>query len=142
MDCVAEGGGLHGNQRLMLGLYACFGAVLALATGKLPVLAVSVSSPLFAWIALEACAARTGRPNPRWALLAAVFWLSLLGSLAVNVIWGDLGSLGRQELALLGRYAFWLVVFVTTAAVTAHASWTPSLCAALAAVAVALGVLR
>ena len=133
---------MPGNQRLMFGLFVCLGAALALATSKLPVVAVSLSAPLFAWIALEACATRTASLAPRWGVLAAAFWLSLLGSLALNVIYGDLGLLGERELALLLRFGFWLTVFLTTAAITGRAEWTPRLCAALAATAVALGLLR
>jgi hypothetical protein len=131
-----------GNQRLMLGLFVALGALLALSTGKLPYFTVSATAPLFGWILFEAAAAGTLRPPPRWAALAALFWFALFCSLAANVVLGELGSLGGQELVLLTRYGFWMAVFVTTAAITATASWTPRLAGWLAATAVALALMR
>ena len=133
---------MAGNQRLMLGLFAVFGVSLAMATAKLPVVAVSASSLLFAWILLETCAVPTTRLPSRWVVLAAMFWLSLLCSLMVNLIWGELGAVGTQELALLVRYGFWLLVFVATAAVVGNAPWAPRLYDWLAVCAVGLALLR
>ena len=132
---------MPGNQNLMLALLAVFGALLALATGKLPLLTVSLTSPLFAWIALEAFASNA-RLSSRWLILTAGFWLSLLCSLVVNVTWGELGAVGMQELALLGRYTFWLVVFLVTASVAAEAPLIPRLSVWLAVTAAALAILR
>ena len=130
------------GERLMLGLFAAFALALALATRKLPVFAVSVSAPLFAWIAIEAAGKRNLRLPPFWTWLALLFWFALFCSLAGNVVLGELGLLGREELGLLVRYAFWLTVFVVTAALTAGARWMPRLPGWLAAAALALAVLR
>ncbi|MEZ5392214.1 MAG: hypothetical protein R2724_04905 [Bryobacterales bacterium] len=130
------------SQRLMLGLFAAFGLLLGLATQKVPLVSVSATAPLFAWIALEASASRALRIPPQWLWLAVVFWLALLGSLAANVAWGDLGRLGAKELALLVRFAFWAAVFTVTAGVTAHARWTPQLSGWLATTAGLLALMR
>jgi O-antigen ligase len=126
----------------MLGLFVTFGLALAVATEKLPVVAISASSPLFAWILLETCASATVRPHARWLMLAATLWLALLCSLMVNLIWGELGAVGTQELALLVRYGFWLVVFVVTAAVVADAPWSPRLLDWLAVATAGLALVR
>lgn len=127
---------------MMLGLFAAFGLSLALATAKLPVFGISITAPLFGWIALEALTKRDLRPPALWMWLASLFWLALFASLAGNLIWGELGTLGREELVLLLRYAFWLLVFVATAALTARAAWTPRLVGWLAIAAAALAAMR
>lgn len=133
---------MPGSQRLTLGLFVLLGWSLALATGKLPLFAVSLSAPLFAWIVVEALAKRELRLPPRWMALAATFWFGLFCSLAINVVWGDLGGLGSEEIVLLARYAFWLLVFVGTAALTSRSRWTPRLAAGLASAAAALALMR
>ncbi len=126
----------------MLALFSAFGAALALATQKLPVFAVSITAPLFGWIVIEACARRGFCAPPRWVALAGLFWLALFSSLAGNLIWGELGAVGGDQTALLVRYGFWLAVFVVTAALSAHAEWTPRLTGWLAAAALALVAMR
>ena len=81
---------------------------------------VSVSAPLFGWIALESVGERNLRPPALWLFLAGLFWMGLFASLAGNLVWGELGALGAEELVLLLRYGFWLMVFVGTAALTAR----------------------
>jgi O-antigen ligase len=126
----------------MLGLFVAFGALLALSPAKLPLLAISATSPLFAWIVLEAATGERLRPPPRWLALAALFWFGLFCSLAGNVVLGDLGAISSAEVVLLARYAFWMAVFVVTAAVVARASWTPELTGWLAITALALVFMR
>lgn len=126
----------------MLGLFAAFGLLLALATQKVPLLSISATAPLFAWIALEASASRAVRIPAGWLGLAGLFWLALLGSLTANVVGGDVGNVGAKELALLVRFGFWIAVFVVTAGVTARARWTPRLAAWLAAAAALLALMR
>jgi O-antigen ligase len=130
------------SERLILGLFAAFGGLLALSPGKLPAFGVSATAPLFAWIALEAAARGTLLPATRWTALAAAFWFGLFCSLAFNVTFGDLGAVGWTEVILLLRYGFWMAVFLVTAAVTARARWVSRLTAWLAVAAVALSVLR
>lgn len=130
------------GERLMLGLFAAFGLSLALATSKLPVFGVSITAPLFGWIALEAAAKRGLHPPVFWMWLAGLFWLALFASLGGNLVWGDLGTIGREEIVLLLRYAFWLFVFVATAALTARAAWTPRLAGWLAIAAAVLAAMR
>ena len=130
------------DERLMLRLFALFGVTLALAWFKLPYLAVSLTAPLFGWIAIEA-AARRGLSLPSiWLWLGGLFWLALLCSLAGNLVTGRLGAIGAEELGMLARYAFWLTVFVVTAGLTARAAWTPKLVRLLAFAAVALVLMR
>ena len=130
------------GERLMLRLFALLAAILALAWFKLPYFGVSLTAPLFAWIALEAAAKRGLHPPPLWTWLAVLFWLALLCSLAGNLVAGRLGAIGAEELVMLTRYGFWLTVFVVTAGLTARAVWTPELVRRLAIAAVALVLMR
>ncbi len=115
---------------------------VVLPLGNLPGLHVSLSAPLFALLIVEAAASTQWRLRGRWAYWAAAIWAGCLLSLGANVLSGRLAAIESDEALLLARFAYWMLVFVVTAAILARAEWAPQVAVALGVGAAALAGLR
>lgn len=123
-------------------LFLALAVYIVVPLGDVPGLGVSLSAPLFAWAAVEAMAqTRMGLRGP-WMFWAALVWLGCLLSLAVNLMSGRLISIESDEAVLLVRFAFWLAVFLVTAATVAHFRRPGQIAVALGVGAAALSLLR
>jgi O-antigen ligase len=121
----------------------CFAAYLAVPVLEVPLFGLSLSAPLFCFVALECLLRPTAwRPYRKWVCLAALFWMAHLLSLTANVLLGSLSEIGAGQALLLVRFAYWMLVFVVTTLLVHRSGLGPGLAKALAAGAIALGVLR
>jgi O-antigen ligase len=120
-----------------------FGAYLAVPVLEVPLFGLSLSAPLFCFVALD-CLLRpvAWRRYRQWVLLAALFWMAQLLSLTANVLLGNITEIRAEQVRLLVRFGYWMLVFVVTTLLTHRSSLGPSLAKALAAGASALGFLR
>jgi O-antigen ligase len=121
----------------------CFAAYLAVPVLEVPLFGLSLSAPLFCFVALD-CLLRpvAWRPYRQWMYLAALFWMAHLFSLTANVHVGNLNEISTDQALLLVRFAYWMLVFVVTTLLVHRSSLGPSLARALAAGVFALGLLR
>jgi O-antigen ligase len=120
-----------------------FAAYLAVPVLEVPLFGLSLSAPLFCFVALD-CLLRplAWRPYRKWIVLAVLFWLAHLLSLTANVFLGNLTSISADQARLLLRFAYWMLVFVVTTMLVHRSSLGPGLVRALAAGVLALGFLR
>jgi O-antigen ligase len=120
-----------------------FAAYLAVPVLEVPLFGVSLSAPLFCFVALD-CLLRplAWRPHRKWIWLAGLFWLAQLISLTANVFLGSLTHVSVEQACLVARFAYWMLVFVITAQLVHRSGFGPGLAKALAAGAFALGLLR
>ncbi len=123
-------------------LFAAFAIYLTLPIIETPVFGLSLSAPIFALIAVEVWGSRQALPDGRWLLLAGLFWAGCLVSITGNVLVGALVAVELDEALLLVRFAYWALVFVTTAAIVSRSTWAPSIPGWLAAGITGLAVLR
>ncbi len=143
--CLAQGAS---TKRPALPVWArpvllIFAAYLAVPVLEVPLFGLSLSAPLFCFVALD-CLLRplSWRPYGRWIVLAALFWAAHLLSLTANVFQGNLTAVSGEQVCLLARFAYWMLVFVVTAMLVDRFHLGPGLARALAAGVFALGLLR
>jgi O-antigen ligase len=103
------------------GLVAFRLAVLSLALPffDLPVIAVSVSAPLFAFVLIEVIGSGA-LAQPRYfnlLTLAALFASAQIVSVVVRVLAGNSAGVGAEGTLLLARYVYWACIFSATAMV-------------------------
>lgn len=103
------------------GLVAFRLAVLSLALPffDLPVIAVSVSAPLFAFVLIEVIGSRA-LAQPRYfnlLALAALFASAQIVSVVVRVLAGNSAGVDADGALLLARYVYWACIFSATAMV-------------------------
>jgi O-antigen ligase len=124
-------------------LSSFFAAYLAIPVLEVPMFGLSLSAPVFCFLALDClCRPVSWRTYRNWIALASLFWMAHLFSLTANVFSGALAVLGATQALLLVRFAFWMLVFVVTAVLVDRYGLGPRLAQALAAGTFALGVLR
>ena len=118
-------------------------AYLAIPVLEVPMFGLSLSAPVFCFLALD-CLSRpvSWRTYRNWIALASLFWMAHLFSLTANVFSGALTAFSAAQAALLVRFAFWMLVFVVTAVLVDRYGLGPRMAQALVAGALALGVLR
>jgi O-antigen ligase len=86
---------------------------VAIPYGDLPGLGLSLSAPLFFLIALELFlrpAERWWRRYRRWILWAAIIWLAIFLSSAINGLRRGGQDFGLDDLLMLFRSAYWLLL--------------------------------
>jgi O-antigen ligase len=120
-----------------------FAAYLAVPALEVPLFGLSLSAPLFCFVALD-CLLRpvAWHPYRKWIGLAVLFWVAHLFSLTANVLLGNLAAIRGEQVCLLARFAYWMLVFVVTAMLVHRSGLGASLARALAAGVFALGLLR
>lgn len=126
-------------------LFLLFAAYLACPVLEVPLVGLSLSAPLFYLIAVRVYVAEPGIAVGRhrgWILFAYLFWMALLGSLLWNMLTDPAFTAGAGDLKALLRYAYWLLVFVTTAHLVSRVEQPQRIVLALAVGIVALGGLR
>lgn len=123
-------------------LFAAFAIYLTFPIIETPVFGLSLSAPVFALIALEVWSSRQPLPSLHWLLLAGLFLGGCFVSITGNVLVGALAAVELDEALMLVRFAYWTLVFVTTASVVSRSTWAPSIPGWLAAGITGLAALR
>lgn len=126
-------------------LFLAFAVYLAVPALEVPLFGLSISALLFCFLVFELMLGRgraAWRPPTHWMLLAGLFWLGCFLSLAGNVMDGRLSSIAHDEVMLLVRFAYWILVFVVTATLMRRQEWGEELAGWLAAGVIALASLR
>jgi O-antigen ligase len=118
-------------------------AYLAIPVLEVPLFGLSLSAPVFCFLALD-CLLRpiVWRPYRGWILLAVLFWMAQLFSLTANVFSGSLTAVGADQSRLLARFGFWMLVLVVTTLLVHRFGLGRRLAVALAWGMIALGGLR
>ncbi len=100
-------------------LFLLFSLYLVVPLIDLPILGLSLSAPLMGLVALNVIfgqRARQPRPNlTLWLIVAYLFWVGLLLSLAANMLLVPGFSVTTSALRLLIQFGYWLIVFIVTA---------------------------
>jgi O-antigen ligase len=112
---------------------------------ELPLIGLSLSAPIFYFIAVRVYVAEGGVSadrNRHWYVFAFVFWTALVGSLIGNLLAGPAFVIDTADIAILVRFAYWLLVFVATAHLVATIEEPRRIALALALGVVALGGVR
>jgi len=135
--------GQHTSAAWVRPVLLLFAAYLAVPVLEVPLFGLSLSAPLFSFVALD-CLLRpvAWRRYRKWVLLAVLFWTAHPFSLAANVFLGNLTEISAAQARLLARFAYWMLVFAVTTVLVHRSCLGPSLAKALAAGALALGFLR
>jgi O-antigen ligase len=120
-----------------------FAAYLAVPALEVPLFRLSLSAPVFCFLAIG-CLLRPldWSPYRKWILLAALFWMAHLFSLTANVFVGEMTEVTAEQAVMLLRFAYWMLVFVVTALLIDRFGLGRSAATGLAAGVVALGLLR
>lgn len=96
-------------------LYALFTVYLVLPIWDVPLLGLSISAPIFFFLAVHAM---IKPPHPwlkkyeKWFFIAAFLWVGIASSFFVNEIVGSSISFNLSGLKILLHYAYWMLVFV------------------------------
>lgn len=111
-------------SRRTITLFFLICAYTAVPVIDVPLLGLSLSAPLFFFVALEVFL-RPSRVWMRrcrgWILLAAVIWLGIFASIIGNALSSETGSFDSTPLVQTARYTYWILVFVAAAYLTAAA---------------------
>ncbi len=92
---------------------------LTLPFFDLPLVAVSLSAPLFAFVFIEAVGSGT-LVHPRYfnlLSLAALFASAQIAGVGIRILAGSAQSVDAEGALLLARYVYWAIVFCATAVV-------------------------
>lgn len=117
---------------------------IVIPVGDVPFLGVSLSAPVFLFIFLQLFLGQGLRDVGRyrlWLSLAGVFWLGLAFSLASNTFTG-VSPVDGSNWKLLIQFAYWLLVFMTTAYIISQAAIGPQLVKVLRFMLVLLAAFR
>jgi len=126
----------------LLGLFAV-GLVIPFL--DIPAWGISLSTPVFCFLALDLALGRESldwRPYGKWIALAGLFWMGQFLSIAGNILSGRLAEISWQEVLHLARLAYWMTVFVITGALVSRWSLGPWLCKLLGVSLIGLSALR
>ena len=98
-------------------VFSIFALYLVLPFYDVPLLGLSLSAPLFFFIAAQVIL-KPPRPWFRayrgWILWAMIFWLGIFISSSANGILSSGVNIDTNGISLLIHYAYWMVVFVIT----------------------------
>jgi len=99
-------------------LFYFFGIYLVLPFFDVPFLGLSLSAPVFFFIALY-CILKPPQPWPtairKWILLAVIIWSGIVVSTLINGILRPGSGMDTEAWTLLIQNAYWLLTFVITA---------------------------
>lgn len=101
------------SLHIMQKLFLLAAGYVAIPYGDLPGLGLSLSAPLFFFIALELFlrpAERWWRRYRRWIVWAAIIWLAIFLSSAINGLRRGGQDFGLDDLLMLFRSAYWLLL--------------------------------
>ena len=102
----------------IIALWFIFTLYLVLPLVEVPLLGLSLSAPVFFFIALY-CILKPPQPWPpairKWILLAVLIWLGIVISTLINGILKSGSGMDTEAWTLLIQNAFWLLTFVITA---------------------------
>jgi len=101
----------------IIALWFIFTLYLVLPLVEVPLLGLSLSAPVFFFIALY-CIIKPPQPWPtsirKWILLAVLIWSGIVISTLINGILRSDSGMDTESWALLIQNAFWLLTFVIT----------------------------
>ena len=126
-------------------LFLCVAAYLVAPLLDVPYWGVSLSTPILAFLMVDAAARRGFQIVQRflgWILLGMAIWLGQFLSLGANVLSGNWDVLGVDSFWWLAKYAFWMGVFLLAVVVVARVAVGVRLANVLAGAVIALGLLR
>ncbi len=102
----------------MYTLFYIFSVYLVIPVFEVPFLGLSLSAPLFFFIAVP-CVFKPSQPwfrtYSRWITLAILFWVGIFISTMGNGILSYGTEIGLEGIITLVQYIYWLIVFVITA---------------------------
>lgn len=98
-------------------LFLLFSVYLVLPLVDVPFMGLSLSAPVFFFIAM-ACLLRPPAPWLRryqgWIILAGIIWIGIFFAAAANGLMSGGVEIDTQGVLTVVRYAYWLLVFVIT----------------------------
>jgi len=102
----------------IIALWLIFTLYLVLPLVEVPLLGLSISAPIFFFIALY-CILKPPQPWPtairKWILLAVLIWSGIVLSTLINGIVRSGSGMDTEAWTLLIQNAYWLLTFVITA---------------------------
>ena len=102
----------------IIALWFIFTLYLVLPLVEVPLLGLSISAPIFFFIALY-CILKPPQPWPtairKWILLAVLIWSGIVISTLINGLLRSGSGMDAESWTLLIQNAFWLLTFVITA---------------------------
>lgn len=101
----------------IIALWFFFACYLVLPLVDVPLLGLSLSAPIFFFVALY-CIFKPPQPWPpaihKWILLSGLIWLGIVFSTLINGILRSSSGMDTEAWTLLVQNAYWLLTFVIT----------------------------